>query len=55
MRRRPKASFSFTPLPPNYSPAIRPPPFYLSFKTSSSNLIDVAGAIRDQQVGFITP
>jgi hypothetical protein len=46
MRRKQKTSFSHIPLPPSYSPATRPLPFYLSLKTSSSNLIAVAGAMR---------
>lgn len=33
MRRRQNTSFSLTPSPPSFSPAIRPPPFYLSSKT----------------------
>ena len=46
MRRRQKPSFSHIPLPPSYSPATRPPPFYPFCKTSSSNLIAVAEAMR---------
>ena len=45
-RRRQKPSFSLIPLPPNYSPVIRPQPFCRSFKASSSNSITVAGAMR---------
>ena len=47
MRRRQNASFSLIHLPPKYSPATRPPPSYLSFKTSSSNLTSAAGATTD--------
>jgi hypothetical protein len=46
MRRRQKPSFLHIPLPPNSSPATRPPPFYPFCKTSSSNLIAVAVAMR---------
>jgi hypothetical protein len=52
MRRRRNAIFSRIHLPPSYSPATPPPPSYLSFKTSSSNLIAVAAAIRDYQIGL---
>ena len=51
MRKRQKQSFSLIPLPPSCSPATLPPPSYLSFKTSSSNLIAVAAAMRDYQIG----
>ena len=51
MRRRRNSSFSRIPLPPSYSPATPPPPSYLSFKTLSSNLIAVAAAMRDYQIG----
>ena len=47
MRRKQKATYSLIPLPPRYSPATRPPPFCLSFKSWSSDLIVIAGAIRD--------
>ena len=50
-RRRRNAIFSPIPLPPSYSPATPPPPSYLSFKTSSTNLIAVAQAMRDYQIG----
>ena len=46
MRRKQKTTFSPIPLPPSYSPATRPPPFYLFCKASSSNLITAAGAMR---------
>ena len=46
MRRRQKTSFAHIHLPPGYNPATPPPPFYLSCKTSSSNLIVIAGAMR---------
>jgi hypothetical protein len=52
MRRSPRSSFSIIPLPPGCSPATPPPPSYLSFKTSSSSLITVGGAMRDYQVGL---
>ena len=52
MRRGRKQSFSIIPSPPGYSPATLPPPSYLSFKTSSSSLIAVAGAMKDYQVGL---
>ena len=45
-RRRQKPSFSLIPLRLSSSPATHPPPFHLSLKTSSSNSIAVAGAMR---------
>jgi hypothetical protein len=52
IRRRRNAIFSPIPLPPSYSPATPPPPSYLPFKTSSSNSIAVAQAMRDYQIGL---
>ena len=52
MKRRRNANFSHIPLPPSYRPATPLPPSYLSFKTSSSNLIAVAPEMRDYQIGW---
>ena len=52
MRRIRKRIFSIIPLPPSYSPATPPSLSYLSFKTSSSSSITVAGTMKDYQVGL---
>jgi hypothetical protein len=51
MRRRRTKNFSLIHSPPNYNLATLPLPYYLSFKTSSSNLINVAVRIRDYRIG----